>query len=58
MKSVVRTEDAGTVVNMLVVSVLVLLQLQEVEGKMVVAEMLVLGPGVTVMKMKVVAVAV
>lgn len=43
---------------MLVVSVLVLLQLQEVEGKMVVAEMLVLGPGVTVMKMKVVAVAV
>lgn len=37
---------------------LVLLQLQEVDGTIVVAEILVLGPGVIVMNTNVVAVAV
>lgn len=45
-------------VNTRVVNVLVLLQLQEVDGTIVVAEILVLGPGVIVMNTNVVAVAV
>jgi hypothetical protein len=47
--AVVRIEDAGRVVNTLVVKVLVLLQLQEVDGKIVVPETVVLDTGVIVM---------